>query len=608
MLRVKYFALLGISYMLSSCTAPVAPKPTAAPLSPQQVGVVVQGATPEQIEELCKPTRETKCQVPVSCRMLNRERGLVEIFGRSEKYVLSKLPQSRINKNIYFKAITKSKLQTKDSNLISKASEFISECEVPKTDPQTHEKLNGQIEILNHLDLVKNPLLDLKDISTPTLIRAVAKISNTAQIPESPETDLSQTEVDECSQESEPVTPELSNVSNENSQKKLSYLWMITTPQSSEPSQIQFEKEAQFLTDIPGEYKMDLYLKNEIKECIQVSFTFGGTYKEPFVQQATLPRPLSTAELTQEFPHLLDTKVFENPMNITGKAVKVAVIDSGINYNHEDLNQNILINQKEIAGNNLDDDNNGFIDDVIGWDFVTTSPLPLDDTSHGTHVAGLIASARMGLAPKAFILPLKVVNAMGDADLASTAAAVFYAIDQKVDIINISLGTSDSKAARAILDPALKAAEKAGILVTVAAGNGDTATGNGKDNDRVGDYPANAPFSNILTVAALGLDGELADYSNFGSKTVHVATYGGDDEDGGLNSTYFLPTKRLYTRKMGTSMAAPIAAGFAALNKELKPTANALTLKEILRHSSTEELKLKDKLIWGSALKQFNSN
>jgi len=217
-------------------------------------------------------------------------------------------------------------------------------------------------------------------------------------------------------------------------------------------------------------------------------------------------------------------------------ALVIAVIDSGVAYEHPDLIQNVWTNRGEIPGNGLDDDGNGFPDDLHGWDFVNDDNNPSDYSvdlygdGHGTHVAGVIAAAgnngigTTGVMWRAQIMSLQVfdlfeVNAFGGIQNTLILAAVEYAVKNGARIINCSFGGYGESAAQFDI---LEMAHRNGVLVVAAAGNDRI------DNDKLPIYPAGYELPNIIAVAATDEDGRLAVYSNFGLISVDVAAPGGN--------------------------------------------------------------------------------
>ncbi len=275
-----------------------------------------------------------------------------------------------------------------------------------------------------------------------------------------------------------------------------------------------------------------------------------------------------------------------------GEAAVIAVIDTGVYYNHPHLSPNIKTNSNDPHGSNedgRDNDGNGFADDYVGWDFYNGDAYPLDDHGHGTHVAGLAASTVSGIAPQAKILPIKVLGADGRGDLGTIAAGILYAIDQGADIINMSLGgeggSQINDEIRSMIN-SVKLAKEKDVLVIAAAGNGGS-DGLGDCNDNAPVYPANINQDNVISVAAVDSYNGLTSYSNFGGATVDIAAPGGDSYSGGLLSAA-IPncygpcdqSEAPYVSQMGTSMATPLVSGLAALVKTKFPDYNYKQIKE----------------------------
>lgn len=238
----------------------------------------------------------------------------------------------------------------------------------------------------------------------------------------------------------------------------------------------------------------------------------------------------------------------------TGNNVVVAVIDSGVDYNHPDLRNNIWSNAAETPNNGVDDDNNGFVDDIRGWDFANNDNNPMDDNRHGTHVSGIIAAqgnngtGGSGVAWRARIMPLKFLAADGSGSTANAIRAVQYATRMGAKVSNNSWGgPANSQALR----DAITAANAAGMVFVAAAGNAAS------NNDTTASFPANYPIANIISVAATTSNDALASFSNFGARTVHVAAPGANIYSTVPNNSYALLS--------GTSMASPVVTGIVAL-------------------------------------------
>ncbi len=249
----------------------------------------------------------------------------------------------------------------------------------------------------------------------------------------------------------------------------------------------------------------------------------------------------------------------------------IAVVDTGIDYNHIDLVGNIFTNPSENPNNSIDDDGNGKIDDWRGWNFVSNNNDPMDDNGHGTHVSGIIGAAGdngigvSGVLWQVKIMPLKILDSNGEGTVADAISAIQYAVSKGVKIINASYGGSDYSSPEYA---AIHAANSSGALLIAAAGNGGN-DGLGDNNDQTPEYPASYSLPNIISVAATDQNDRKATFSNFGPTSVHVAAPG----------VYILSTipqgtsfgmctgspYPAYDFCEGTSMAAPQVAGITGL-------------------------------------------
>ncbi len=206
-------------------------------------------------------------------------------------------------------------------------------------------------------------------------------------------------------------------------------------------------------------------------------------------------------------------------------ATVVAVIDSGADYEHPDFTANIWANPAEIAGDGIDNDGNGYVDDTVGWDFVFDEGMPVDADGHGTHVAGTIAAvgnnARgvSGICWRARIMVLRAFDAIGIGTVADVVEAMQYARLKGAGVVNASYSGSNYSQAE---QEAVSALNAAGILLVAAAGN------EGLDNDQTPSYPASYGLANIISVGATNPGDGLAGFSNYGFNSVHVAAPGID--------------------------------------------------------------------------------
>lgn len=275
------------------------------------------------------------------------------------------------------------------------------------------------------------------------------------------------------------------------------------------------------------------------------------------------------------------------------REIVVGVVDTGVQYNHPDLIKNIWVNLREIPDNGKDDDDNGFIDDTIGWDFVNDDAYPYDDGGHGTHVAGSIAAAGpslKGVAPNVRIMPLKFLGSNGSGKTSDAIYCIDYALTNGAHIINNSWGGGGFSRS---LYEAIKRTQEAGILFIVAAGN---STNN---NDRSPSYPSSYKLDNVLSVAAVDKYGKIASFSNYGSKSVHVGAPGVK-----IYSSY---PKSTYKYLNGTSMACPYASGVAALILSKWSYLAPKEVYELMRKTLTPLSSLKSKTFWGGIINAGNA-
>lgn len=263
---------------------------------------------------------------------------------------------------------------------------------------------------------------------------------------------------------------------------------------------------------------------------------------------------------------------------ILGSEVLVAVVDSGVDINHDQLRSRIAINSREASGLfGVDDDNNGKIDDVYGWNFALNQDDVQDPIGHGTHVAGIIlaehtddTSQPKGLAPQARLIPISFIDRSGGGYISDAINSLDYAKSRGAKVVNASWGGAECSV---LLKEKIQSLGEAGILFVAASGN------DGQNVDNFAQFPASFNLVNQITVGSIDFDNSLSNFSNFGSLSVHILAPGA-----GILSTYPGSSS---SSMSGTSMATPFVVGAAALLWSALPNANYLQIKQALLSSVT---------------------
>ncbi len=283
-------------------------------------------------------------------------------------------------------------------------------------------------------------------------------------------------------------------------------------------------------------------------------------------------------------------------ISIGSRDVVVGVIDTGVDYSHNDLASNMWVNTAEIAGDGIDNDGNGYIDDIYGINAITDSGDPMDDQGHGTHVSGTIGASGndaigvVGVNHEVSIVGCKFLAADGTGSTSGAIKCIDYMISLKnsgvnLRVLNNSWGGGGFSQA---LADAIDASEAADILFVAAAGN------DALDNDLNPHYPSSYEHDSILSVASTDRNDAMSSFSQWGLTSVDL----------GAPGTAILSTVpgNAYSSYSGTSMATPHVAGAAALALSVNPDLTALELKELLMSSGDANAALQGKTVAGTRL------
>lgn len=278
------------------------------------------------------------------------------------------------------------------------------------------------------------------------------------------------------------------------------------------------------------------------------------------------------------------------------RAVKIAVIDTGVDYNHPDLKSNMWSNTAELNGKaGVDDDGNGYVDDIYGYDFANMDSNPMDGNGHGTHCSGTIGAVhdnRIGVAGVMSDVQIMAVKFLGDdgsGSLEGAIKAIDYATMMNVDLMSNSWGGGGRS--QALLDAIQRASDK-GIIFTAAAGNSSS------NNDSSPSYPASYDTANMVAVAATTAQNGLASFSSYGRNSVHIAAPGHNilsTVNGGGYDVY-----------SGTSMATPHVSGVLGLLLAKEGRMSHATLRERLTLTSVPVAALRGKTQTAGRIDAYN--
>lgn len=287
------------------------------------------------------------------------------------------------------------------------------------------------------------------------------------------------------------------------------------------------------------------------------------------------------------------------------KEIIVAVVDTGVDHTHEDLVDVMWTNEKEIAGNGIDDDNNGYIDDIHGINTLVRDAegnATMDTMAshwHGTHVAGTIAATQnngigiAGVANNVKIMAIRTVPDSSDELDSDIVEGFLYAAKMGAKVINCSFGKKKNEGGMVVRDTINKISRK-GVLVVVSAGNDSYGPFSWHDNDVNAKYPASFDSNNMIVIASTTSSGGLSSFSNIGPTTVDVGSPG--------SNVYSTINSNRYSMASGTSMAAPNASGVAAMVMGYYPNLKNTTVKKVLMDTVTKVPEFEGKIVSGGRL------
>ncbi|MBA2403733.1 MAG: S8 family serine peptidase [Bdellovibrionales bacterium] len=297
--------------------------------------------------------------------------------------------------------------------------------------------------------------------------------------------------------------------------------------------------------------------------------------------------------------------------NRAAAEVIVAVVDTGVDHNHEDLKDIMWTNEQEIAANGIDDDNNGYIDDIHGINTLVRDAQgratmnTMASHWHGTHVSGTIAATQnnglgiAGVASNVKIMALRTVPDDSDELDSDIVEAYLYAAKQGARIINCSFGKAVNEGGMIVRDTINEIGKKYNVLVIASAGNDSMGPMSWHNNDNSPKYPASFDSESMLVIASTTSSGSLSTFSNIGPKTVDVAAPG--------SNIYSTINGGKYGMASGTSMASPNTSGAAAMVLGYYPNLSATELKSVLMKSVTPVASFKSQLVSGGRINMKNA-
>lgn len=342
-------------------------------------------------------------------------------------------------------------------------------------------------------------------------------------------------------------------------------------------------------------------------------YTFGNPKKEKYFPKglSMLPVDAPSDPLFQSLWGLSNVGQSEPTKGVPGadidalkaweihkgdRKIKIAVIDTGIDYNHPDLKDNIWNNEAELKGTaGIDDDNNGYVDDIYGYDFANNDSDPMDGHGHGTHCSGTIGAVHnngigvAGVMDEVSLVAIKFLSDTGSGTTEAAILAIDYATKLNVDIMSNSWGGGGFSQ---LLKESIERAKNKGIIFVAAAGN------SAQNNDDRPNYPSSYEVSNIVGVAAHTIDDQLANFSSYGPRTVHLAAPGKNIVSTVRNGSY--------ATYSGTSMSTPHVSGGLGLLLAKEGRFSHEELKERLIKTSFSTRSMKRKSISQGRLNAYN--